>query len=103
VVVQNDSGSVWPGFNVRPFYGDRTVALSYHWLDTGGRVIVHGGLRTPLPYRMRPGQSEQIEFEFDSPPDPGQYLLELDLVYENVSWFSWEGSPTLRRQIAVVR
>ena len=46
------------------------------------------GLRTPLPGTLEPGQGARVSQEFLAPEVPGSYLLELDLLWEFVGWFS---------------
>jgi hypothetical protein len=80
-VVRNASEHAWTAT------GSARVNLSYHWLGADGRVLVFDGRRTALPDPVEPGASLRVEQSVDAPAEPGQYLLELDLVYEHVGWF----------------
>ncbi len=40
--------------------------------------------------------------EVEAPSEPGRYLLELDLVFEHVAWFSQRGAETHRLPVRVV-
>ncbi|HEY0513301.1 MAG TPA: hypothetical protein VGH73_15435 [Thermoanaerobaculia bacterium] len=83
--------------------GAARVNLAYHWLDAGGRQIVEDGLRTPLPWPVPPGGRVSVQQKVLAPPAPGRYVLELDPVFETVSWFSRKnGGKTLRIPIAVL-
>jgi len=79
-----------------------SVRLSYHWIDETGRVAVHDGLHTALRTPLAPGESTTVEMRVDSPPAPGRYTLELDLVCEGVAWFAAvNGGPLHRLDVRV--
>ncbi|MCE2557995.1 MAG: hypothetical protein J4F98_05085 [Acidobacteria bacterium] len=59
------------------------------------------GPRTLLP-RMDPGAFETIMLTVRVPDEPGEYSLEIDLVYEQVAWFAGRGVEPLRLPIRVV-
>jgi len=61
------------------------VSLSYQWLDPGGAVVVHDGLRT-LIGDLRPGARGNFRMQVEAPTAPGPYQLRIDLVQEAVSW-----------------
>ena len=64
------------------------VFLAYHWFAAAtpdAPAVVHDGMRTPL--RAGEGLSEWV-MEVRSPSEPGDYLLQVDLVEEGVTWFS---------------
>jgi hypothetical protein len=58
------------------------IRLSYHW-----RGVVHGGLRTPLPHQLLPGETCIAPVLVRAPSEPGAYVLEFDVVHEHVRWF----------------
>jgi hypothetical protein len=43
-----------------------------------------------------------VALRIQSPPDPGRYTLAIDLVHEDVTWFSRAGVPALRIPVRVV-
>ncbi|HVR29784.1 MAG TPA: hypothetical protein VMS86_09655 [Thermoanaerobaculia bacterium] len=95
-VVTNRSPHPWSGG------GSSRINLSYHWLAADGRMVVYDGLRTPLPGPVEPGATLRAAQAVAAPPEPGSYLLELDLVYEHVAWFSQRsGGRTLRLPVEV--
>jgi LCP family protein required for cell wall assembly len=83
--------------------GDNPVYLGYHWIDFNSReVVVFDGERSII------GQDgidvgEEIAFDLDviSPSEPGEYILQIDLVHEGVTWFSFQGVPSLEKFITV--
>jgi hypothetical protein len=52
---------------------------------------------------LRPGEEVEVPLAISAPTTPGNYILEVDLVQEQVSWFHDKGSPTARTNVTVVR
>jgi SAM-dependent methyltransferase len=73
---------------------ERPDYLSYHWLDRRGVFVEFDGPRTPL--RVGPGDEVEVSLHVRTPAEPGRYVLALDLVQEQRTWFSRAGSPCLR-------
>lgn len=97
VTIENRSWRAW-----RSDVADAPVHLSYHWLDSRGRVVVADGLRTPLPRAIAPGEATKVAFRVEAPGSPGEHLLEIDLVEESVSWFTAGGVAGLRVRTQIV-
>jgi len=64
------------------------VNLSYILKDNNGNIILKNEQRTPLPTSLKPGKKIKLEVMVTAPPNPGDYLLEIDLVKEREFWFS---------------
>jgi frataxin-like iron-binding protein CyaY len=99
VSVRNDSSHIWPAKG-QPG-GPYTISLAYHWLDKDGKVVVWDGLRTSLPYDLKPGNEVTLNASVKAPEKPGDYILEFDMVQEKVAWFKWKGSETAKLNIVV--
>ena len=82
VKLKNTSQETWP------VHGATRVQLSYHWTDASGRTVVRGGLRSPLPSEVAPGKAVTVNPQILPPDAPGTYTLTLDLVREQIAWFS---------------
>jgi hypothetical protein len=67
-----------------------------HWLDVTGRDIVHDDGRAPLTRNVAPGETIELELVLNAPKLAGNYILELDMLQEGVSWFAPQGSMTVR-------
>ncbi len=83
--------------------GDEPVYLGYHWIDFNSReTVVFDGKRSIIP---RDGVKVGDEVSFDltviSPTEAGEYILQVDLVQEGVTWFSFQGVPPLEKFISV--
>jgi|ERR1700722_2495357 len=66
------------------------VSVSYHWYRAGNPPVLHDwdGERRALPGRIAPGQSLDDFLIVRTPREPGDYLLQPDLVEEGVMWYS---------------
>lgn len=74
--------------------GENAVHLSYHVLDNQKKILIYENPRFDLPNDMRPDADTKIEVEFLPDLEPGDYILQFDLVEEKVTWFEDKGSPT---------
>jgi hypothetical protein len=99
VMVKNTSNSVWPALtrNDNRF----RVKLGNHWLDKSGKTFVLDDGRTDLPFDLKPGREVQMRLTVTPPNNPGDYLLEIDMLQEKVAWFSQMGSKTLKIEVRV--
>lgn len=89
VEVKNTSDVIWPS------KGNFPVRLAYHWLNKDRKVIIFDGERTMLPYDLEPNHTVKLYASISSPSVPGNYILQVDLVQEAVSWFEDKGmKPT---------
>jgi len=75
---------------------DRPDYLSYHWLSKKEAVIVQDGERSPIPRPLGPDEECDVSLQIKMPDKSGHYVLAIDLVRENTTWFSDAGSPFLR-------
>jgi hypothetical protein len=99
VALRNAGRSVWLARErgLSPFQ----LSAANHWLDAGGRVVTNDDGRGALPRDLRPGDEAEVAFDVNAPPRPGDYLLEIDMLQEGVSWFALKGSKTLRVPVRV--
>jgi 4-amino-4-deoxy-L-arabinose transferase-like glycosyltransferase len=99
VRVMNRGDVVWGGCERSA--GLRQVSLGGRWLNPAGQSISKEEGRTPLPADIAPSQAADLGWTIDVPRQPGQYLLELDMLQEGVAWFGLKGSKTWRGTIRV--
>jgi hypothetical protein len=80
------------------------ISLSYHWrrVDDWLDVVVFDGERSEIHPDLRPGESRRILCEIRAPGEPGQYLIEWDMVEEDVTWFSSAAEMGLMREVEVL-
>lgn len=99
VRVMNRGDVVWPGCERSA--GPMQVSLGGRWLKPAGQSISKGEGRTPLPADVAPSQTVDLGWTIDMPSQPGQYMLELDMLQEGVAWFGLKGSKTWRGTLMV--
>jgi phosphoglycerol transferase MdoB-like AlkP superfamily enzyme len=80
IVLRNDGAETWDP--------ERAYALSYHWRARDGGVIDWEGLRTALPIPVPPGEQLSMQARVVIPDQPGEYLLQWDVVEEGVRWMT---------------
>jgi hypothetical protein len=77
--------------------------LTYHLLDADGRLLQHDNVRTPLRDRIPPrAPVAGLKMNVHAPSKPGWYKLEVDLVWEGVTWFKARGNPTAFIDLEVI-
>jgi hypothetical protein len=65
------------------------IRVSYRWRNTDGTLRVPDGLRTPFPCSVGPGEQVIVPVGVMPPEEPGNFILEFDLVHELVRWFDF--------------
>jgi len=76
------------------------VRLGWRWFKADQEIHGMAG-RRPIHYDIYPGQSYGFHAQIDTPAQPGDYTLELELVSELVSWFSSQGTASLKVSVRV--
>jgi hypothetical protein len=87
VELRNESPVAWP----IPEMGAPDVRVTYHWLRSNGELYDFKGRRTVLPHMLRPGETARLPAPVRSPKEPGDYILQWDMVIPQVAWFSGQG------------
>lgn len=96
VRTRNESRQVWPGTS-----GERMIYLGNHWLAESGDVLVQDDGRVGLGRDVAPDEEIDLALEVTAPAVPGRYSLELDLVQQEVGWFSHRRKLSRRRTQSV--
>ena len=99
VTVKNISDVRWQGrqWHAEPFQ----IAVGNHWLDGAGSVLANDDGRTALEQDLQRGEKVTIHLVVNAPTQRGDYILEVDVVQEGVSWFGLRGSKTWRGRVTV--
>jgi hypothetical protein len=99
--VRNAGGFAWParGDEGR---GTHQVNLGDRWLDaSSGRVVNDLDGRTALAADLPPGGEALLTLPVEAPGAPGDYVLEIDMIHEAVTFFRDKGSTPLRLSVRV--
>jgi hypothetical protein len=99
VVITNKSEYFWPSGFTRD--SSNSIGVGNHWLDRDGHVLTVDDGRSSLPYDLTPGNSAEVLLTIAAPNKPGNYILEVDALQENVAWFQDKGSSPLRFYVMV--
>lgn len=100
--VRNAGGSVWPARG--DTRGMFQVNAGDRWLDRdGARAVNDLDGRTVLPADLAPGASVELQLNVTAPREPGEYVLEADVIHEGVTFFREKGSAPLRARVRVER
>ena len=98
VKVKNVGNGTWPAQGLGPKY---KVDLGNHWFDTKGTEVAGDDGRSPLPHDLKAGEEAELLLRVKPPKTPGNYVLVLDMVHEDVTWFALRGSPTVKLNVTV--
>jgi hypothetical protein len=79
------------------------IAAGDRWLRPDGSLLTNMDGRYGIGKDLKPGDETEIPLAITAPKEPGDYTLEVDLVQEQVAWFSDRGSPTAKTKVSVVK
>lgn len=100
VRVRNAGAAAWPAGKREG--GAFQVNLGGRWLQADGETPVREvGSRTTLPHDLRPGEELELTLLLDAPAEAGDYVLQLDMVHEAITWFYQQGSAPLLLKVRV--
>jgi len=72
------------------------VGVTYHWRTMDDKVVILDGVVTSLKSDLKKDEEQKVDIATKSPPNPGKYILEIDLVQNSAFWFGGAGSQTAR-------
>lgn len=98
--VRNRGGAAWPARgDARGMY---QVNAGDRWLDReGARVVNDLDGRAALAADLPPGGETELRLTVTAPKQAGDYVLEIDMIHEGVTFFREKGSKTLRMNVRV--
>ena len=99
VAVKNLSEFVWPARG-RADYAF-LITVTNGWFDAGGSLVDNTDGKVGLPRDLWPGEQAEVTLAVTAPADPGEYILEIDLVQEGIAWFKDKGSQAWRARVKV--
>lgn len=79
------------------------IAVGNRWLDKDGKLLDEMQGRNAIPKDLKPGEEADVSLLITAPKETGEYTLEVDMVQEQVSWFSEKGSQTFKTKVSVVK
>jgi hypothetical protein len=97
LLVKNMGNVSWPYNGAAD--GKYQLRVGNRWLDQSGNSINDG--RGSLSFDLRPAETEEVAVSVNAPKVSGEYILEFDMVQEQVAWFREMGSEPLRVKVMV--
>ena len=94
VRITNKSDEAFPS-------GENVFGLSYHVLSNNGNIVLFDNPRTYLRTALQPECSLTTKLPIKVPHLHGEYVVELDLVWEGMLWFKENGNPTAKIDLLV--
>lgn len=106
VIAENQGDQLWldPRNADTTGNGPGAVRLVSRWWkkgDTAKPAVDYGGARGDLTAPLPPGRGAVLAVEVTAPAAPGEYLLQLELVQELVSFFEPKGADRLLVPVTV--
>jgi hypothetical protein len=95
VDVTNRSDLGWSATGRALLGNQNVVAMSYRWQSPDGRFLTDYGERSLLLGDVEVGETQRLVVRATAPVEPGNYLLYVTLVQENVAWFDQAGGSHL--------
>ena len=94
--VKNLGSAVWPAVGTKDF--KYQINMGNHWILDGvsnedNRAVMNGDLA--------PGSQTDMKMTVKAPQVPGDYILEIDMVHEGVTWFKERGAHPLSLRVRV--
>lgn len=77
------------------------VRLGAHLLDDRGEEVFWDYGRATLARELGPDESDLLAIKLVAPATAGSYIVELDMVLEDITWFEDLGTQTVRHNLVV--
>jgi len=97
--LRNTGAGVWPALAEGD--GKFRLLVGNHWLRENNLPVMNDDGRGALLYDLAPGDETEVPLTVTAPSEPGNYVLEIDMVQEGVAWFASKGSKPLRAVVKV--
>jgi hypothetical protein len=95
--VRNLGDGTWPAMGTKDFRYQ--VNMGNRWVVAGGAMVEDN--RAVLKADLPPGGEAQMTLTVNAPRTPGEYILQIDMVHEGVTWFGERGAQPLRLSVRV--
>ena len=96
LTVKNTSTAAWDSKAAQG-----PVLAAYHWLAADKKMLLVDGNRTAFATPVAPNAEATIKLAVAAPKAPGDYILQVSLVQEGVSWFESKDVKPLELNIKV--
>lgn len=97
LTVTNNGQMTWQA------HGRNNIYVSYHISSPDGKMIKYDNQRWPLSSDVGPGRSSDllVSLAANTFPQPGEYVITIDVVHEGVTWFASRGSRAATLKVTI--
>ena len=95
--LKNLGTAAWPAVGTKDFRYQ--VNMGNRWIKDGVRSE---DSRATMKADLQPGAETDIQLVVNAPSVPGEYVLEIDMVHEGITWFEERGATPLLIPVRVV-
>lgn len=79
-----------------------SVFLSYHLLSGSGEMLIYDNIRTSFQKEVMPGETVMVNLKLQPPPI-GNYIIQVDLVAEGITWFKNRGTKPIDISLNIIK
>jgi hypothetical protein len=101
VKARNVSDAPWPTQPPDVEGNKYVVAVMNSWLTPEGALVTDMDGRHGIPAEIPPGGEVELPIVITAPAKRGEYVLEFDMLQEQVTFFKDKGSETLKLKVRV--
>ena len=94
--IRNLGSATWPAVGTKDFRYQ--INLGNRWFSGGTSTEDN---RTAMKADLPPGGEVEMTLTVNAPQTPGDYILEIDMVHEGVTWFKDRGARPLELPVRV--
>lgn len=99
LLLENTGAARWSKYSEETRAG---VRLGAHLFDGYGEEESWDYGRAELDKDLEPDEKTSVSIDLIAPGRPGKYMVEFDLVLENVTWFEELGTATVQHALEVI-
>lgn len=75
------------------------IFLSYHLYDGEGNLLVYDGMRSSFEHQILSHEKDVVDMYMNL--EPGEYIVEIDVLQEFVTWFAEQEDTSIRVKVIV--
>lgn len=75
------------------------IYLAYHLYDAQGNLLNYDGMRSSFPHQLLSHNKATVEMRMNL--EPGEYIVEIDVIQEFVTWFAEHEDTSIRIKVKV--
>jgi hypothetical protein len=94
--VKNIGSETWPAVGTKDFRYQ--INMGNRWIANGTSAEDN---RAAMKADLPPGGEAEMSLAVNAPQTPGDYMLEIDMVHEGVTWFKERGARPLQLRVRV--